>query len=202
MCTEVSLSTPPGGPWCWCRTPWGWRQCWEPSRPWRCRSGRRGATRWGSCLCLSCRSRSPPCCGCPLWSSWWCRCRRRYQQSPAGKEGWTITSSKVCQVPLDTPVCLNLRFFFHSIIFSFPEQLYKSSCLYVGWLVCVSFTFVKKWLLEYHIVTKTYIPSNLFDSSDSRDSSDSSNRCDGCDSSDRSDQKAFLLLRKNQIKCD
>ena len=44
--------------------------------------------------------------------------------------------------------------------------------------------FLKKWPLEYQIVTKTYLPSNLCDSSDG---SDSSNRSDSCDSSDTSD---------------
>ena len=42
--------------------------------------------------------------------------------------------------------------------------------------------FVKKWLIEYQKVTKTYLPTYLWDSSDSRDSRDSS------DSSDSSDQ--------------
>ena len=35
------------------------------------------------------------------------------------------------------------------------------------------------------MVTNTYLPSNLCDSSDSNDSSDSSDSCDGSDNSDR-----------------
>ena len=56
------------------------------------------------------------------------------------------------------------------------------------------------------MVIKTYLPSNLCDSSDSSDS------CDGCDSSDcsdssdsgdSSDQKNFFFLQKNFLsqKC-
>ena len=54
--------------------------------------------------------------------------------------------------------------------------------------------FVKKLPLEYQMATKTYLPSNLCDSSDGSDNSDS---CDGsdnsysCDSSDSSDQKTL-----------
>ena len=74
----------------------------------------------------------------------------------------------------------------------------------VRWSVHCSVTFVKKWPLEYQLVTKTYLPSNLCDSSDSSnssDSSDSSNSCDSSDSSessdssdscDSSDQKLFF----------
>ena len=73
-------------------------------------------------------------------------------------------------------------------------------------MVCLSYTFVKKWPLEYQMVTKTYLPTYLWDSSDSSDSCDSCDRCDisdssdssdscdssdSSDSSDRSDQKAF-----------
>ena len=76
-------------------------------------------------------------------------------------------------------------------IVSGPEQLLKSSCPSLGLSVCPSVcrlvTFVKKWALEYQIVTKIYIPSNLCHSSDSSDSSDSSNSCDSFDSSDSSD---------------
>ena len=59
-------------------------------------------------------------------------------------------------------------------------------------------TFVKLWPLEYQMVTKTYLPCNLCDSSDisdssensySYDSSDSSDSCDSSDSSDSSEQK-------------
>ena len=50
--------------------------------------------------------------------------------------------------------------------------------------------FVKLWPLEYQMVTKTHLHSNLCDSSDSRESNDSIDSCDssdGSDSSDRSD---------------
>ena len=63
--------------------------------------------------------------------------------------------------------------------------------------------FVKKWPSEYQMVTKTYLPYNLCDSSGSSDSSYSSDSCDrsdssdisgtrdSSDSSDRSDQTTF-----------
>ena len=61
----------------------------------------------------------------------------------------------------------------------------------VGWLVGLSVCwlvgqegFVKKWLIEYQMVTKTHLPTYLWNSSDSSDSSDS---CDSSDSSDSSD---------------
>ena len=60
-------------------------------------------------------------------------------------------------------------------------------CLLVGLLVGLSVGqegFVKKWLVEYQMVTKTYLPTYRWDSSDSSDSCDS---CDGSDSSDSSD---------------
>ena len=44
-----------------------------------------------------------------------------------------------------------------------------------------SVTFMKKWLIEYKIVTKTYLPS---DSSDSSDISDINDFSDSSDSSD------------------
>ena len=56
----------------------------------------------------------------------------------------------------------------------------------IGW----SDTFMKKWPLEYQMVNKTYLSSNLCDSSDSSDSSDS------CYSSDSSDQKSFSAKKK------
>ena len=40
------------------------------------------------------------------------------------------------------------------------------------WHVTWSYTFVKKWPLEYQMATKTYLPSNICDSGDSSDSSD------------------------------
>ena len=76
--------------------------------------------------------------------------------------------------------------------------------LSVGPLVRQVVTFVKKWPLEYHMVTKTFFPfylcdssdisngndsSGSSDSSDSYDSSDSSNISDSTDSTDSSDQK-------------
>ena len=42
------------------------------------------------------------------------------------------------------------------------------------------------------MVTKTYLPSTLWDSSDSSDSSDTCNSSDISDSSDSSDQKTFF----------
>ena len=47
--------------------------------------------------------------------------------------------------------------------------------------------FVKKWLLEYQKIIKTYIPTYLWDSSDSSDICDSCDRSDNSDSSDSSD---------------
>ena len=51
----------------------------------------------------------------------------------------------------------------------------------VGWSFRPSVTFVKQFSFDTLKITKSYIPSNLCDSSDSSD------RCDSCDSSDRSD---------------
>ena len=48
--------------------------------------------------------------------------------------------------------------------------------------------FVKKWPLEYQMVTNTYLLSNLCDSSDTSDTSDS---CDSSDSSDSADSSMF-----------
>ena len=71
----------------------------------------------------------------------------------------------------------------------------------VGWSVGLSEGFVKQWLIEYQMVTKAYLPTYLWDSSDSSDSSDSrdssdssdsSDSNDSSDSSDRSDQKNFF----------
>ena len=45
--------------------------------------------------------------------------------------------------------------------------------------------FVKKWLIEFQMVTKTYLPTYLWDISDSSDNSDSSDSCDNSDSSDQ-----------------
>ena len=47
--------------------------------------------------------------------------------------------------------------------------------------------FVKKWPLEYQKVTKTYLPTYVWDSTDSRDSSDGSDSSDSCDSNDSND---------------
>ena len=75
----------------------------------------------------------------------------------------------------------------------------------VGPLFGRSVMFVKKWFLEYQMVTKTYLPFNLFDisdssdssySCDSNDSSDSSESNNSSDSSDRSKQKSFFQLKK------
>ena len=62
--------------------------------------------------------------------------------------------------------------------------------------------FLKNRPLEYQIVTKTYLPSNLCDSSDGSDSSNSSDSCDSSDSSDisdssdSSDQKKICTKKK------
>ena len=48
------------------------------------------------------------------------------------------------------------------------------------------------------MVTKTYLPSNLFDRSDSSVSSDSSDSCESSDSSDSSDKKN---LTKKKFSC-
>ena len=62
-------------------------------------------------------------------------------------------------------------------------------------------TIVKKLPLEYQMVTKTYLPSNVYDnsdgsdssySSDSNDSNGSCDRSDSSDSGDRSDQNTFF----------
>ena len=73
-------------------------------------------------------------------------------------------------------------------MFSCPLSSFKS--LGVGRSVGLSVDlsvglegFVKKGLIEYQMVTKTYLPTYLWDSSDSSDSCDS---CDSCDSSDSS----------------
>ena len=58
------------------------------------------------------------------------------------------------------------------------------------------------------MLTKTYLPSNLCDSSDSSDSNDSSDSCDSSDrsdSSDSSEQKGHFLFtnyfsRKKSLK--
>ena len=58
--------------------------------------------------------------------------------------------------------------------------------------------FVENWPLKCQMVTETYLPSNLWDSSDSSESCascdssnscDRSDSCDGCDSSESSDQQ-------------
>ena len=46
------------------------------------------------------------------------------------------------------------------------------------------------------MVTKTYLPSNLCDSSDNSDSSDSCDSSDSSDSIDSSDQKNFFFSQK------
>ena len=78
-------------------------------------------------------------------------------------------------------------------------------CQSVGPSVCLSETFVKKWPLEYQMVTKTYLPSNLCDSSDSSDSSgscDSSDSSDSSDTSERSDTFATKKMREKNILCN
>ena len=71
--------------------------------------------------------------------------------------------------------------------------------------VCPSRYLVKLWPLEYQIVKKTYLPSNLCtisdssdncdssDNSDNSDNSDSSESYDSSDGSNGSDQKNFFL---------
>ena len=58
-------------------------------------------------------------------------------------------------------------------MFSCPEQLKKSSCPLVGPLVGPSESFVKKSLIRYQIVKKTYLPSDSNASSDIIDINDS-----------------------------
>ena len=62
------------------------------------------------------------------------------------------------------------------MVFCCPEQLFESSRPPVRPLIIPSVTFVKKWPLGYQMVTKTYLPSNLYDSTDNSDSSESSDR--------------------------
>ena len=57
----------------------------------------------------------------------------------------------------------------------------------MGRSVGLSYTFVKKWPLEFQMVTLTYLPIYLCDSNDSSDSFDSCDKCDKCDSFDSSD---------------
>ena len=57
----------------------------------------------------------------------------------------------------------------------------------VGQAVGPLVTSVKKWPIEYQMVTKTYLPSNKCDSSDNSDSSDSSDSSYSSDRSDSSD---------------
>ena len=49
------------------------------------------------------------------------------------------------------------------------------------------------------MVTKTYLTSNLCDSSDISDNSDSSDSCDSCDSSDSSDSSNQKLCHKKMF---
>ena len=63
------------------------------------------------------------------------------------------------------------------------------SCLSVGLSVGQFYTFMKKGPLEYQMVTKTYIPSNLC-------GIDSSDRSDSSDGSDSSDQKTIFTKKK------
>ena len=76
-----------------------------------------------------------------------------------------------------------MHFFHHT----FLAALSSSRCLvvrpYVG-----RYTFVKKWPYEYQMVTWTYLPVYLCDSSDSCDSCDSYDSFDSSDSSDSSDR--------------
>ena len=78
---------------------------------------------------------------------------------------------------------------------SFLAAQSSSRSLVVGPLVGPSVgpsdTFVKKWPLGFQTVTKTYVPSYLYDSSDSSDS---------CDSSDSSDQNTFFTNKKMMTK--
>ena len=59
---------------------------------------------------------------------------------------------------------------------------------------------MKKLPLEYWMVTKTYLPSFICDSSDGSDSSDSSDSSDNSDISDSSDQKTFTTKNFFHIK--
>ena len=84
--------------------------------------------------------------------------------------------------------------------------LSSSRSLVVGLSVGLE-TFVKKWPLEYQMVTKTYLPSNLFDGSDGSDSSDSSYSNESSDSSDSNDSsdssdKQSCFTKKHRKSCE
>ena len=70
----------------------------------------------------------------------------------------------------------------------------------VGWLVDPE-GFVKKWPLEYQIVTKTYLPSCLCDSSVGSDISDSSDSSELKKSKFYKTQTPYVTKLKNS-KCD
>ena len=73
------------------------------------------------------------------------------------------------------------------INYAFYAALSSSGSIVVGLSVGQSYTFAKKWLLQYQMVTLTYLPIYLCDSTDSSDSLDSCDPCDSCDRSDSSD---------------
>ena len=73
-----------------------------------------------------------------------------------------------------------------------------SSYMSVRRSVRQSVAFLKKLPLEYQMVAKTYLPSNLSDYSESSDSSESSESSDSSecrDSSDKSDGKKLFLKK-------
>ena len=72
----------------------------------------------------------------------------------------------------------------HSNIFLAAQS--SSRSLVVGWSAGLLETFVKKWPLKHEMVTKTFLHSNLCDSSDCSDISNSSDTSDSSDSSDSS----------------
>ena len=75
----------------------------------------------------------------------------------------------------------------------FLAALTSSGSLVVGPLVS-PYTFVKKWPLQYQMLTITYLPSYLCDSIDGSDSRDSS---DSNDSSDISNQTTLYAKKLN-----
>ena len=83
-----------------------------------------------------------------------------------------------------------------SSIYIFLAAQSSSRSLVVGVSVCLSVCrlvcwerFVKKLPLEYHMVTKTYLPTYLCDNSDNSHCSDSSDSSDSIDSSDCRDSR-------------
>ena len=99
-----------------------------------------------------------------------------------------------------------IYFWIFAVLFLAAQS--SSRRLVVRRLVGRSETFLKKWPLEYQMVTETYLYYNLCASCDSSDSSDSSDISDSSNSSDQKTcvkknilyQKLVLLLKKKSPK--